>query len=228
MRVQEEMKRIYGGGHETYGDDPRAFLHNDRESQYERFSLLLKMFDRETEPFSVHEIGCSLGHFGDYLAEHAPLAQYSGSDIHPPFVDICAKRFPRSVFHLRDISQQLPEDRYDYVVTCGTFNIPGSAPRDEWQAAIYEMTRAMYALCRKGIALTFLTTYHDADRTRPELHYQSESAMLDLSFKELSRHVELDKTTALYEYAVRIYRPEYIATKYTQPSLLRYFKHLRG
>jgi hypothetical protein len=227
MRVQEEMKRIYGGGHETYGDDPRAFLHNDRESQYERFSMLAKTFDREVVPFSVHEIGCALGHFGHYLRQKTGLATYSGSDIYEPFVHACAERFPSSNFYLRDISQELPADRYDYVVTCGTFNIPGNAPRDEWQAAIYDMTRAMYAICRKGIALTFLTTYHDRDRTRPELHYQSEMGMLDLSFRELSRHVEIDKTSALYEYAVRVYRPEYIAEQYTQPSLLRYFGHLR-
>lgn len=228
MRVQEEMKRIYGGGYETFGDDPRAFLHNDQASQYERFSMLVRMFEQQREPFSVHEIGCSLGHFGQYLSERVPLARYSGSDIHEPFVETCAKRFPESQFYLRDISQTLPEDRYDYVVTCGTFNIPGDAPRDEWQGAIYGMARAMYAICRRGIGLTFLTTYHDADRTRPELHYQSESGMLDYAFKELSRHVELDKTSALYEYAVRIYRPEYIATRYTQPSLLRYFKQLRA
>jgi hypothetical protein len=81
MTVNQYMIKTYGGKFEAYGDDPKSFLHNDQESQYERFAMLGRLFANETGPFTVHEIGCSLGHFGDYLKQHFPLAVFSGSVI---------------------------------------------------------------------------------------------------------------------------------------------------
>lgn len=226
--VRDEMSRIYGGAFATYGDDPRSFLHNDRASQYERFAMLAPLFARETSSFTVHEIGCSIGHFGDFLRDHAPLAVYSGSDIHAPFVERCRERFGDGRFFVRDVSEALPDERYDYVVTFGTFNIPGTAPRDAWQEAIYAMASAMYALCRRGMGMTFLSTFHDAERTRPDLHYQSERELMAYAFRHLSRHFELDVRGPLFEYGMRIYRPEHVHASYPQPSFARYFKHQEG
>jgi Methyltransferase domain len=120
------------------------------------------LFPGETETFTVHEIGCALGHFGDFLQERFPRAQFSGSEIYEPFVEKCRKRFPQGEFFLRDITETLPPDRYDYVfIGAGTFHIPGTAPRDQWESFIYSMLSAMYAMAKKGIGSTFLTGYAD-------------------------------------------------------------------
>lgn len=223
MPIKDDMLNIYAGAYERYGNDPRSFWHNDQSSQLERFSMLGKLFAREAAPFTVHEIGCSVGHFGDYLQEHFPLATYSGSDIYFPFVEKCRERFPGREFLLRDVTESLPDDRYDYVVTCGTFNIAGNAPRDQWQAAIYKMAAAMYALATKGMGMTFLTIYHDPTRRRADLFYQDERSLMDFVVNRLSRHFELDEIGPLYEYGLRVFRPEHIRSFHREPQFAKYF-----
>lgn len=222
--IQQEMLRLYGGNYEQAGDKPQVLFHNDQESQYERFAMLGRLFAREKEPFTVHEIGCAMGHFGDYLRLFYPLAHFSGSDLYGPFVELCRERFPTSHFFQRDIVEGLPAERYDYVVTCGTFNIPGNAPRDQWQAYIYQMAAAMYALARRGIGMTFLTTYYDPGRDRPDLHYQDEKKLMDFAARQLSRHFVLDEMGPLYEYAIHVYQPDYIQRCYPQPAFAKYFR----
>jgi Methyltransferase domain len=224
MSIVDEQRRLYGELYERYGNDAKALFHNDQDSQYERFSMLTRCFERETSTFTVHEIGCALGHFGQYLKDHFPQAVFSGSDIYPPFVDACRQRFPVNEFFVRDITDKLPEDRYDYVVLCGTFNIPGNTPRDEWQAFLYSMLSAMYGLARKAIGATFLTTYFDPGRDRPDLFYQDEKRLMDFCVRTLSRHFELDEFGPLYEYGLRVYRPEYVRTLYPQNAFAKYFK----
>jgi hypothetical protein len=222
--VTQEMLKLYGGNFEQMGNKEQALFHNDQESQYERFVMLVRLFERETEPFTVHEIGCSMGHFGDFLRERFPLASFSGSDIYPPFVTLCRERFPNNEFFVRDITKELPDERYDYVVTCGTFNIIGDCPTSEWQVAIYRMMTAMYALARRGVGLTFLTTYYDPGYNRADLFYQNEKLLMDFVVRNLSRHFELDEMGPLYEYGIRIYRPEHIHRLYPQRAFAKYFK----
>jgi Methyltransferase domain len=224
--ITREQRRLYSELYETYGDDARALFHADEASQHERFDMLARAFSNESGPFTVHEIGCALGHLGEFLRERTPQAVFSGSDIVEQFVATCRRRHPQGEFFVRDVSTQLPEDRYDFVVLCGTFNIPGSTPREQWQEFVYSMLRAMYAMAKKGIAATLLTTYYDPGRERSDLFYQDESQLMDFAVRELSRHFELDSAGPLYEYALRVYRPEYIHERYPQQGFAKYFKEL--
>jgi cyclopropane fatty-acyl-phospholipid synthase-like methyltransferase len=186
--------------------------------------MLTPLFAHEEKPFSVYEIGCALGHLGDYLREHFPVAQFSGSDINERFVNVCQTRFPDGIFHFRNIVEELPPDRYDYVVAIGIYNHAGDSNRDEWQKLIYQMLNAMYSIATRGIGITFLTTYYDPDCTRQQLHYQDEKAVMDHTVKNLSRHFELDHRGPLYEYALRVYRPSHIQSLYPQETFRKYFK----
>jgi len=225
MNLADEQRKLYGNLYRQFGDDPRALFHCSQESQRERFEILARCFEREPGPFTVHEIGCALGHFGDFLQERYPRAIFSGSEIYAPFVDHCRKRFPESKFFLRDITEELPPDRYDYVIVgAGTFNIPGGAPRDQWQSFVYSMLSATYAMAKKGTAATFLTGYSDPGYEQPDLFYQDEKQIFDFAMRSLSRHVEIDDFGPLYEYALRVYRPEYVRVLYPQRAFEKYFR----
>lgn len=224
MNRSDAQQQFYTRLVDQYGDDARALGHADQVSQYERFELLAGVFAHETEPFTVHEIGCAMGHFGEFLRQRYPLARFSGSDVYPPFVDMCRTKFPGGQFFLRDITSEAVESRYDYVVNC-MFNCPGETPRPEWQSFVYGMLEAMYRLADRGVAATCLTTYFDPGRESPDLHYQDEKAMLDFAVRRLSRHVVLDMSAPLYEYAVRVYRPSYVRSRHPEPQLAKYFKH---
>jgi hypothetical protein len=186
--------------------------------------MLARCFSRERQAFTVHEVGCALGHFGEFLRRAYPLAVFSGSDIYEPFVQECRSRFPGGEFHLRDITETLPSDRYDYVVICGTFNVPGSYPREEWRAFVFTMLRAMFSMARKGMGATFLSSYYDPGRNREDLYYQDEKEVIDFAKRGLTRHVELDAWGPLYEYGLRAYQPAYVRTQYREPAFAKYFK----
>ena len=228
MEISNDVGKMYEQLYEQYGDDARSFLHNDQASQYERFYMLTRCLVHETGAFSVHEIGCSVGHGGDFLADCFPEAEYSGSDISEVFVNKCRARMPGKEFFVRDITESIPDDRYDFLILNGTFNIPPEgASREDWQQFVYSMMTAMYAMCRKGIAVNFLTTYFDPGRDHPHLHYQDEKAVMDYTARNISRHFELDSMGPLYEYSVRAYRPAYIRLlqeSYQTESFARYFK----
>jgi SAM-dependent methyltransferase len=224
VSLADDQARFYGGLFERFGDDPRSLSHRDARTRDERFARLSVLFRHERGPFAVHDVGCGLGHFGDYLAERFPEAEYSGSEIHPPFVEACRRRLPRARFFLRDITRETPAERYDFVTLTGVFNIPLDAKREEWWDFIRSMARAMYRIARKGVAFDFLSTYCDAERIDARLHYQSEKQIADFVAAELSRHFELDNSGPLYEYTVRVYRPEYVRSLYPWPEFDRYFR----
>lgn len=227
MMLQEAQQRFYGRLHDQYGDDARALGHANQVTQYERFELIAGAFAHESAPFTVHEIGCATGHFGEFLRERYPLAVFSGSDILPPFVDTCRRKFPGGEFFVRNITSEPVAGHYDYVVTC-LFNCRGEAPRDEWQQFVYDMLEAMYRLADRGIAATCLTSYIDPGREYPDLHYQDEKALMDFTAARLSRHFALDMRGPLYEYALHVFRPSYVRTRHPDPSLSKYFKAAVG
>jgi hypothetical protein len=217
------QRQYYGRLFETFGDDARALGHAGRLSQRLRFELVSRLFEHEREPFTVHEVGCATGHFGEFLTERYPLAEFSGSDIHPPFVEMCRRKFPGREFLLRDAAQADGRDRYDYVVNVGLFNCRGVTPRDDWQNFVYDLVAAMYRRANRGIGVTFLTTYIDEGRAYPDLHYQDERAILDYTARSLTRHVVLDLSGPLYEFGFRAYTPGYLRRQYPEPELAKYF-----
>jgi hypothetical protein len=124
---------------------------------------------------------------------------------------------------LRDISENLPAERYDYVTQSGTLNGRLGVSPEEWQRYVFRMLSAMYAMAVKGIGANFLTSYADPDMMSPELHYQDEKVLMDYVASRLSRHFELDMGGPLYEFTLRVYRPEEIARRYPGAEFERYF-----
>ena len=218
-----EQQGYYRALFAAHGDDPRAVGYNDAATQRERHVRLARLFDGVTEPFTVHEIGCGLGHFGAFLAERWPGALYSGSDVVGEFVAACRSKFRQGTFHERDVTAALPDERYDFVTMSGTLNERLGTPEREWRTLVRSMLEAMFAMCRRGMAANFLTAYADPERMRPELHYEDPREILDFAARRLARHVEIDAGGPLYEFTVRVYHPELLRARYPGAEFDRYF-----
>ena len=223
MSIRDEQRRRYRELWARFGEDPRALGHRDTPTQYERFQRLSAGFTAEPGSFTVHEIGSGFGDYGLYLSERFPAALYSGSEICEEFVEVARRRIPGARFHLRDVTEELPEERWDYVTQSGTFNGKWDTSPADWQHFVFSMLEAMFALARKGIAVNFLTSYADPPLMRPELHYQEPGALLDFVVEQLSRHFEIDAGGPLFEYTLRVWRPEYVRAAYDGEEFGRYF-----
>jgi len=219
MPLVDDQKKFYGELYAQHGDDPRSLSWRDQQTQNERFARLAKLLERDAGKCSVHEIGCGLGHFGEYLRDHHAAAAYSGSDICTEFVESSRKRLPECDFFERDITDQLP-------ALSGTFNPRLKTPTDQWQQFIHRMLKAMYNLCTKGIAVNFLTSFADAQFMQDYLHYQSEADIIDYTVRHLSRHYELDQAGPLFEFTLRVYRPQYVRSLYSDASYDKYFRNV--
>jgi len=219
-----EQQAYYRSLFQAHGDGPRSMGYNDTPTQHERFARLARLFDGESGPFTVHEIGCGLGHFGEFLTDRFPAAVYSGSDVVDEFVADCRRKFPAGSFVLRDVAAGTPEDRHDYVTLSGTFNVRLTRSETEWRKLVRATLAAMFVMCRKGIAANFLTSYGDPDRRRPELHYQDPTEIFDWAARRLSRHVEIDAGGPLYEFTLRVLRPESLRQRYGGAEFDRYFR----
>jgi cyclopropane fatty-acyl-phospholipid synthase-like methyltransferase len=224
MTIADEQRRFYEDLYARHGNSPRSLAYRDRETQYERFERLCRLFERERESFTIHEVGCGLGHLGEFLERRYPEAVYSGSDISPKFVEHCRNRFPDREFHLRDVSAGPVDERYDFLATSGLFNPRLQTPPAEWQRFVFTILEAMYRMAIKGLAVNFLTTYHDPDHASADMHYQDPRELSDFVVSRLSRHFSLDAAGPLYEYTLCVYRPEYVRSFYEDAAFARYFR----
>lgn len=223
MSIIDDQKNYYRELWERFGEDPRSLGHRDSETQFERFRRLSRGWEAETGSFSVHEIGSGFGDFGLFLERDFPRAIYSGSEICEEFLEVSRRRLPGGRFFKRDIVSDPPSECYDYVTQSGTFNGRLGTPADEWQTFVFSMLSAMYGMARKGVAVNFLTSYADAERMSEELHYQDPKPLLDFVVGRLSRFYEIDAAGPLFEYTLRIHRPEFVRARYSAEPFERYF-----
>lgn len=223
MSITDEQREFYQRLYSQHGDAPQALSARDGITHDERFERTARLLERSPGR-DIHEIGCGLGHFGRWLARHAPEARYSGSDICPEFVDACSAQFPKGSFNCQDICETPLETTHDWVVLIGVFNIRLQRTDKEWFEFVQSMMRAMYAACSSGISVDFLTPYSDPEKRRDDLYYQPLEPLLDFVRSDLSRHFEIDHSAPLYEYTLRVHRPDAVRERHPEPAFDRYFQ----
>ena len=220
------QKAFYEERYKAFGDDPRSLSYNSIESQRLRFRVLAELFRHEAgRGFSIHEAGCGLAHFNEFLQTEGPSCTYSGSDIYEPFIEASRAKFPDSAFVLQDMSVALdrihPAARgSDYYVVSGTFNPINDCDPDQWEAFVFRVVNNMFALAGKGIAFNLLTTY--VDYRDDQLYYADPRRFYDWCKTNLSRFVTVVSDYALYEFSVLVYKPAFVRSLHTQ-EFERYF-----
>ena len=101
-----------------------------------RYAKLAEIFSqREGAEFSIHDIGCGVGDFYDWLKQSGhdlKHISYSASEITPEYCEIARQRHPEVQFYSRDISTEPVADRYDYVILSGVFHQQGDVSHSRW------------------------------------------------------------------------------------------------
>lgn len=134
-----------------YGNDWRALGWQSRGTQVRRFAVLADI--GPLAQTRVLDVGCGLGDFYGYLCEHNVWVTYTGYDLVPEMVERAHRRYPEARFVVRDVLQGLGNERFDYILCSGAFNIDfGDNLR-----AIQHLLREMYDACTRGVAINFLS-----------------------------------------------------------------------
>jgi hypothetical protein len=231
--IEESQKELYLKKFRAFGEDPRSLSWNDKKSQFLRFKRIAELFKYEnsqlghshSEPFTVHEIGCGLAHFKDFLDSSGYNCTYSGSDIVADFIEHNRRKYPQCRFFLQSISDNYDEiddaiRNNDYYCLSGTFYTMENNDIKDWESFVFKAILSMFRMAKKGIAFNFLTSH--ADFYDGKLYYADPKEIIDWCIKNLSRFVVLLHDIPLYEFTVVVYREEFVKEKFPEYSM--YFK----
>jgi len=144
---------------------------------------------------------------------------WSGTEVTAEFVEHALSANPDASVMLRDLAVAPGEDRYDYVVLAGTFYHLAGAEPEEFDQFLRSLVTNCWTMCRRGLAFNLVT---DAvDYRIDDLYYPDIGGVIDL-VRGLTRFFEIDHATPLYEYTIRMYRPEVLRKQYPGPEFKKY------
>lgn len=189
-----------------FGDHPRGVNWRDSGTQNLRFDVLAGVGDLNGR--TVHDVGCGLAHFHDFLSARGLHGGYIGSDISKEMIAAARRRIGSGVaLHVADILADSPAPwmEADYVVNSGIFTVRGAASPDDWWGFVQAMAKRMFEMARVGIAFNVMTSH--VDYRDDHLFYLDPGAALAYCVRELNRKVVVRHDyPALWEYTVYVYR----------------------
>ena len=198
-----EVLRFYDGLIDENFHDARTVGWRSAQTQRRNFAALADIFAKETGSFSVFDVGCGLADLSEYLQEVQPAARYSGCDIHPGMIALARLQHPGVAVEERNILENPPEERYDYVVASWTFS-HRAVPDNVWTNYVHEMMEAMFRMARRGIAVVFLSTFADIQEAGD--YHQDPSEILRFAQRELSPLAEVRHSFSPWTFAIFVYR----------------------
>lgn len=220
--VAAGQKNYYRKLFEKHRYSPQAVASAKQIYKELRYQKLSQVFG-DNQDFSLHDVGMGLGHYYEYLKSKFPDRRivYSGSEIVKEFSEYCKQHYPECEFFLRNISEEICSDQYDYLVFGGTFYHPCESSRSDWERFMFQLLRRAFSMARKGIAFNVITQY--CDFYEKGLYYCNLSKVLDFITDELSRFFVIDHAYPLYEMTIMIYRQELLQQQYPQSEYKKYF-----
>ena len=183
-------------------EGPEQVGWHGEESQSTRFRILSEV--DSLEGCTILDVGCGLGGFLDFLSQHeVQPRKYVGVDINPMSVETAAQRHPNELFFCRDILEDPFEEKFDFVVASGIFNLATPHAHELTFATFYQM----YELCEKGIAVNFLSEWSPFPRNEKSVYYDPEM-VLDFVLEKLSHRVVLRHDYRPNDFTFYVYRSD--------------------
>lgn len=186
-----------------HGTQPRGVDWNSEASQNLRFAQLAKVLPSDGSPYSVNDLGCGYGAFFDFLTQESRSFRYAGFDISGEMIEACRNRHG-DADNARYVTTSEPDEPADFGIASVIFNVRLDHDPDEWQQYIEDTLEILARTSERGFAFNCLTSYSDADRMRPDLHYADPLALFDLCKARYSRNVALLHDYDLYEFTILV------------------------
>lgn len=223
--IIEAQRDAYRSNFLLHGDTPLGTYQNNQVTQHLRFDCLIRHLVPHIGPgTTMHDVGsglCDLYHFLE-LRDLAHDVSYSGTEIVQDMIDLSLKKYPKLTLFNRNFLDPANNDRYDFVVLSGTFNLLGGVDETAWKAMCLAIIEKMFQSANKAIAFNFLTSYRTF--SDPTLYYFDPREIFDFASRKLSRFVNLEASTPLYECTVTVFKKDYLAGFYAHRDLAKYFR----
>jgi hypothetical protein len=219
--VQRQRER-YRTNFLEFGATPQGLFWNNRETQYLRFERLVNNLLSKDDCFTIHDVGAGVCDLHRYLLERGVKHTYSGTEIVQEMVSQSHTVYPDVRLYNRDFLEAPLDEKYDYVVLSGVFNLATGEDALEQHEHVHRLLLHMFALADKAIAFNFLSTYKTL--TADSLHYFDPKDLFDFCMTRLSRFVILDHAYPLYEGTICVFKEKDIAGRYDKRIYGKYFR----
>lgn len=193
---KQEIIERYNERLRRYGYDPRT-LGWYKGRQPIRFMALTNI--GKMNHHSILDVGCGFGDLLDFLEKQRLIVDYVGYDINPEFIEIAKDRHKKVKFEVRDIEEDVNEQRFDWVLSSGVFNHKVS----DNEEFVRNMLTKMFEIAKLGVAVDFLSTYVDFQEGNS---YHSDPKEVFDFCKSLTKRVTLRHDYLLYEFCVYLYK----------------------
>lgn len=198
-----DVASYYAAKLAEHGDTPRGVDWNGEESQTTRFEQLCKIIGPNTSDFSLNDLGCGYGALLDYLRDKHPACTYLGVDVSQEMINAAAQRHA-GTGQARFITAAEPDQRADYGVASGIFNVRLGRTDAEWFDYLQSTLDVLDRTSSLGFAFNCLTSYSDEDKKRDYLYYADPGRLFDLCKRRYSRQVALLHDYGLYEFTILV------------------------
>jgi len=191
-----------------HGPTPRGVDWNGAESQQLRFAQLIRILQAGhgpecDAPVALNDLGCGYGALLDFLVETGWNIDYEGIDLSASMVHAAQARHAGNAsarFRVGGACTRIA----DYSVASGLFNVRQEVPAAAWEAFIHDTLDDLDRNSRRGFAFNCLTSYSDAEKMKPYLHYCAPEEIFRHCKTRFSRHVALLHDYGLYEFTILV------------------------
>jgi len=204
MKISNQDKQkvieVYNQALQKYGISSRSVLWNDPQTQYFRFSELIKYIDLNDPKKSLVDIGCGNCELYKFLNFIGFRGIYTGCDINEKLLNQAKTRFRNINVKCIDILNDDISDQYNYVVMSGLFNT-NVGQSIAWT---HSFIKKMFGLCLDSTSFNAISTF--VNYKQDESFYLDPLSTVDYCIKKLSPRVTLCHHNLPYNYTITIFK----------------------
>ena len=183
-----------------HGVSPKS-LGWDKGKQFLRFDQLTKY--NAFEGCSFFDVGCGFGDFATYLKRKSGWEgiKYLGIDLIDEFIETAKDLHKEDNFRfiIGDFLQTNFEEKFDYVLSSGIFNLKNNCENHYDMIKIY--IEKMLSYCKRSVSIDFLSD--QVDFMLDHTSHSNPSKILSIAY-EFSKNVSLSNDYFPFEFTLRI------------------------
>jgi SAM-dependent methyltransferase len=209
MKKIKFIERYYNYHLKKYKKGPRAVNWSTNKTQKIRFNKIYEAGHFNNK--KIHDVGCGLAHFYQFLKNKKIKFTYIGSDISKEMINCAKNNYVNKKINLLNINlleinnkTMLKKLSADFVVANGLFTVKTNLSNKYWWLFIRKMLKKMFYITEECLVFNCMKT--DVDYKDKHLYYQSLDKLLKFIEKNLSKKIVIKQDYQLYEFMVYIYK----------------------
>jgi len=186
-------------------DSPEAVHWVGRDKTWLRFEILTQVDHLDHK--KVLDFGCGNALLLDFLLEKGIGCEYNGWDISERMIEVAKRRHPGANFRTVNVLKDNLIEFYsffDYILVSGLFNLKANTEEDIHRKWTGKILLKLWALCKEGLALNFMTEH--VDWRDSSLYYCPINEIVSFSVNNLSRWLTIRHDYELWEFTIYIYK----------------------